>query len=295
VFVLGFFGLFVLGGLSGVTLASVPFDLQVHDSYYVVAHFHYVLFGGAVFPLIGGIYFWFPKMVGRMMDERLGMWNFWMLFIGFNVTFFPMHILGFEGMPRRVYTYPDNMGWNTLNLLSTAGALLLVIGGAMFVYNVLRSYKWGILASDNPWGAETLEWSVSSPPPVYNFLHIPIVEGRCALWDRSATPPVVTGIRSDIREVLLTDVMDAEPTNVTEFPEPSVWPFLCAVVTSAFFVGSIFTPWAVPISILPLAITLIGWFWPKKRDRDRLAEERGEADEKHPPAHRVAAMREARA
>jgi cytochrome c oxidase subunit 1 len=121
-FVVGFFAIFVLGGLSGVTLASVPFDLQVHDSYYVVAHFHYVLLGGAIFPLIGGIYFWFPKLVGRMMDDRLGKWNFWMLFIGFNVTFFPMHILGFEGMPRRVYTYPDNMGWNTLNLVASAGA-----------------------------------------------------------------------------------------------------------------------------------------------------------------------------
>jgi cytochrome c oxidase subunit 1 len=293
-FVLGFFAIFVLGGLSGVTLASVPFDLQVHDSYYVVAHFHYVLLGGAVFPLIGGIYFWFPKMVGRMMDDRLGKWNFWMLFIGFNVTFFPMHILGFEGMPRRVYTYPDNMGWNTLNLVASVGALLLVVGGAMFVYNVVRSYKWGILASDNPWGADTLEWSVSSPPPVYNFLHLPVVEGRSALWDRSPTPPVVIGIRSDVREVLMSDVMDAEPTSVTEYPEPSVWPFLCAVVTSAFFVGSIFTPWAVPVAILPLTITLIGWFWPKKRDRQQLAEERGEEHE-HPPTHRVAAMREARA
>jgi cytochrome c oxidase subunit 1 len=294
-FVVGFFAIFVLGGLSGVTLASVPFDLQVHDSYYVVAHFHYVLLGGAIFPLIGGIYFWFPKLVGRMMDDRLGKWNFWTLFIGFNVTFFPMHILGFEGMPRRVYTYPDNMGWNTLNLVSSMGALLLVIGGAMFVYNVVRSYKWGILASENPWGAETLEWSVSSPPPVYNFLHVPVVEGRCALWDRSAAPPVVTGIRSDVREVLLTDVMDAEPTNVTEYPDPSIWPFLCAVVTSAFFVGSIFTPWALPVAILPLAVTLIGWFWPKERDRERLAEERGEVGEEHPPAPRLRAVGEARA
>jgi cytochrome c oxidase subunit 1 len=294
-FVLGFLAIFVLGGLSGVTLASVPFDLQMHDTYYVVAHFHYVLLGGAVFPLIGGIYFWFPKLTGRMMDDRLGKWNFWILFIGFNVTFFPMHILGFEGMPRRVYTYPDNMGWNTLNLVSSLGALLLVIGGAMFVYNVVRSYAWGMVASDNPWGAETLEWSTSSPPPVYNFAHIPVVEGRSALWERSAVPPIVTGIRTDVREVLLTDVMDAEPTNVTEYPEPSIWPFASAVVTSAFFIGSIFTPWALPVAILPLAVTLIGWFWPKGRDWERLAEERGEEHDHHPPAHPVPQMGEARA
>jgi cytochrome c oxidase subunit 1 len=294
-FVLGFLAIFVLGGLSGVTLASVPFDLQVHDTYFVVAHFHYVLLGGAVFPLIGGIYFWFPKLTGRMMDDGLGKWNFWILFIGFNVTFFPMHILGFEGMPRRVYTYPDNMGWNTLNLVSSLGALLLVIGGAMFVYNVVRSYAWGMVASDNPWGAETLEWSTSSPPPAYNFAYIPVVEGRSALWERSAVPPIVTGIRTDVREVLLTDVMDAEPTNVTEYPDPSIWPFACAVVTSAFFIGSIFTPWALPAAILPLAVTLIGWFWPKSRDWERLAEERGEEHDHHPPAHPVPRIREARA
>jgi cytochrome c oxidase subunit 1 len=281
-FVLGFFAIFVLGGLSGVTLASVPFDLQAHDTYYVVAHFHYVLLGGAVFPLIGGIYFWFPKLTGRMMDDALGKLNFWLLFIGFNITFFPMHVLGLEGMPRRVYTYPDNMGWNTLNLVASAGALLLVLGGALFVYNVVRSYNWGLISSENPWGADTLEWSVSSPPPVYNFLHVPVVEGRCALWDRSADPPIVTGIRTDCREVLVTDVMDAEPVHKAEYPEPSIWPFLCAVVTSAFFVGSIFTPWALPISIIPLAVTLIGWFWPKKKEPRRQDE-------------RIAAMREARA
>jgi cytochrome c oxidase subunit 1 len=292
-FVIGFVVIFVLGGLSGITLASVPFDLQVHDSYYVVAHFHYVLLGGAVFPLIGGICFWYPKMTGRTMDEGLGKITFWTMFVGFNVTFFPMHILGFEGMPRRVYTYPDNMGWNTWNLVSSLGALLLVIGGALFVYNVVRSYRWGIVAADNPWGADTLEWSVSSPPPVYNFLYVPIVEGRSALWDRTPDAPVVTGLRSDVREVLLSDVMDAEPITVTEYPEPSLWPFACAVVTSAFFVGSIFTPWSVPAAVIPLAITLIGWFWPKKRDRERMNEE--QAEEGKTPASPLATMREVRA
>jgi cytochrome c oxidase subunit 1 len=263
-FVIGFFVTFILGGLSGVTLAVIPFDLQVHDTFYVVAHFHYVLIGGAVFPLLGGIYYWFPKMTGRMLDERLGRINFWVFFVGFNVTFFPMHQLGFQGMPRRVYTYPAELGWGTLNLVSTAGAFLLMLGGALFVFNAVRSYAAGRRAGDNPWDADTLEWGTSSPPPVYNFLHIPVVEGQNALWDRTDAAPVVTGIRSDCREVLVTDVMDAEPSCKDRFPEPSVWPFLCAVVTSLFFVASIFTPWSVPVFALPLAVTLIGWFWPKR-------------------------------
>ena len=281
-FVIGFIVIFVLGGLSGVTLASVPFDLQVHDTYYVVAHFHYVLLGGAVFPLIGGIYFWFPKMTGRMMDERLGKLNFAVLFVGFNITFFPMHILGFQGMPRRIYTYPAEMGWGTLNLVSTLGAVMLMLGGALFVYSVVRSYVAGAVAPDNPWHGDSLEWATSSPPPVYNFLYIPVVEGRNGLWDRSADAPVVTGLRSDRREVLVTDVMDAEPSNKCEFPEPTIWPFACAVVTSAFFVTSIFTPWALPIFAIPIAITLIGWFWPSGKERQQ--EEEDEREEKEDAA-----------
>jgi cytochrome c oxidase subunit I+III len=255
-----------------VMLAVIPFDLQVHDTFFVVAHFHYVLIGGAVFPLIGAIYYWFPKMAGRMLDERLGKINFWLLLIGFNVTFFPMHLLGFQGMPRRVYTYPAEMGWGAMNMLSTAGALLLVLGGVVFLFNLVRSYAHGTVATDNPWNADTLEWATSSPPPVYNFLEIPVVEGQNPLWDRTELAPVVTGIRTDCREVLVTDVMDAEPSNKTAFPEPSAWPFSCAVVTSAFFVASIFTPWAVPVFAVPIAITLIGWFWPK-RDKTRGGEE----------------------
>src|SRR5688572_17606045 len=264
-FVLGFIVIFVLGGLSGVTLASVPFNLQVHDTYYVVAHFHYVLLGGAMFPLIGGIYYWFPKITGRLMSDALGKVNFWVLFVGFNITFFPMHFLGFQGMPRRVYTYPAEMGWGTLNLISTVGAVLMVVGGGLFLYNAVRSYVAGPAAGDDPWGGDSLEWTIPSPPPVYNFLHIPVVEGRHAAWDRSTDPPVVTGIRTDCREVLVTDVLDAEPDNKVEFPKPTIWPFACAVVTSLFFIGSVFTPWAVPVAAVPLAVTLIGWFWPKDR------------------------------
>jgi cytochrome c oxidase subunit 1 len=160
------------------------------------------------------------------------------------------------------------MGWGPLNLLSTAGALLLIAGGALFVFNVVRSRVAGAVAGDDPWKGETLEWSTSSPPPVYNYLHLPVVEGRSAMWDRSDPAPVVTGLRTDCREVLITDVMDAAPAHAYELPKPSIWPFLCAVVTSAFFIGSIFTPWALPVAILPLTVTLIGWFWPKRPTSD---------------------------
>ena len=272
-FVIGFIVIFVLGGLSGVTLASVPLDLQVHDTFYVVAHFHYVLIGGAVFPLIGGLYYWYPKMTGRMYDERLGRWSFFMLFAGFNVTFFPMHQLGLMGMPRRVYTYPEAMGWTTLNVVSSAGALLLVAGGVMLLYNLLHSRRAGMIASDNPWNADSLEWATSSPPPVYNFAEIPVVEGRHALWDRSSDAPVVTGIRDDVREVLVTDVMDATPAHRDEFPDPSIWPFLAAVATGGLLLGLIFTPWAMVYGSLPVFVTLVGWFWPKKRAAHHVTEQ----------------------
>jgi cytochrome c oxidase subunit I+III len=271
-FVLGFLAIFVIGGLSGVTLASVPFDLQVHDTYYVVAHFHYVLIGGAVFPLIGGVYYWYPKMTGRMLDERLGRWNFWTLFVGFNVTFFPLHIVGMLGMPRRVYTYPADLGWTPYNLVSTLGAVMLMVGGALLIYNVVRSYRAGAVAGDNPWNADTLEWTTSSPPPSYNFLDLPVVQGRHPAWERSDASPVVTGVRTDKRQVLVTDVMDAHPVHLTDMPEPSIWPFLSAVVTGAWLFGSIFTPWAIVYGAIPTFIVLTGWFWPKRADREKQEE-----------------------
>src|SRR4051795_10412519 len=193
-FVLGFFFIFVIGGLSGVMVASVPIDTQVHDTYFVVAHFHYVLIGGAVFPLIGAVYYWFPKITGRLMSEGLGKWNFWLAFVGFNVAFFPMHILGLQGMPRRVYTYPSGIGWDALNLVSTVGAFLFAFSFVLLLWNMLRSARQGALAGDNPWDAESLEWATSSPPPPQNFTRIPVITGPSPMWENPDVLPAIAGM-----------------------------------------------------------------------------------------------------
>ncbi|TYL89126.1 cytochrome c oxidase subunit I [Bradyrhizobium rifense] len=261
-FVLGFIVVFVIGGLSGVMVASVPIDTQVHDTYFVVAHFHYVLIGGAVFPLIGAVYYWFPKISGRMLSERLGRWNFWLAFVGFNVAFFPMHFLGLMGMPRRVYTYIPDMGWDRLNLLSSCGAALFAVSFILLIANVVVSARRGALAGDNPWDASTLEWATTSPPPSYNFDRIPAVDHRDPLWSDTESIRVVAGLSAERREVLLTSLAEADPQVREASPEPSIWPLLTALATTVFFIGSIFTPWAVLWGTPPMAVALIGWFWP---------------------------------
>jgi cytochrome c oxidase subunit 1 len=267
-FVLGFFFIFVLGGMSGIMVASVPIDTQVHDTYFVVAHFHYVLIGGAVFPLLGGIYFWFPKFTGRMMSERLGRWHFWTAFIGFNLAFFPMHILGMQGMPRRVYTYQPEMGWGNLNLLVTFGALVFTVSFVVFLANVLMSRSSGAIAGDNPWDAGTLEWATSSPPPPYNFARIPFVTNREPLWAERNSLPVVTGLAVDSRQLVVSTVMEGRADLREGSPDPSLWPFLAAIAVTVLFIWSIFSPWAVVWGSIPVAITLIGWFWPKTMKED---------------------------
>jgi len=270
-YVLSFFVILIIGGLTGLMLASVSLDTQVHDSYFVVAHLHYVLMGGAVFPLFGAFYYWFPKFCGRMMSERLGRWSFWLMFIGFNVAFFPMHLLGLEGMPRRMYTYPAELGWGRLNLLATVGALTLALGIFLTLVNAIRSARAGELAGPDPWGAGTLEWLAESPPRMCNFPALPVVHGRDPLWQGvpEGEPNHVSGLAADVRELLLaTTVAAAKPDSRMMFPEPSPWPFLAAVATTVFFVGSIFTPWAVVWGPVIVAVTLVAWFWPNRKEAE---------------------------
>ncbi|HMI57627.1 MAG TPA: cbb3-type cytochrome c oxidase subunit I, partial [Gemmatimonadaceae bacterium] len=274
IFILGFITLFVIGGMTGVMIASVPFDLQVHDTYFIVAHFHYVLIGGAVFPLFGAFYYWFPKVTGRMLSERAGKWNFWLMFVGMNITFFPMHWLGFYGMPRRVYTYLASTGWAQLNLLASAGAVILALGVLVFVINVIVSIRAGAVAGDDPWEADTLEWATSSPPPSYDFLHLPVVQGRNALWNEGDEHQVCIGTSTERREVLVTHVLDAQPDNRESHPLDSIWPLAAAIAIGVFFITAIFTPLAVPIGGVLAIIAFIGWGWPSKEDAEIESDEK---------------------
>jgi cytochrome c oxidase subunit I+III len=268
-FIIGFIVTFVIGGLSGVMIASVPFDLQAHDTYFIVAHLHYVLLGGGLFPLFGAFYYWYPKITGRMMNEKLGKVNFWLFFIGVNVTFFPMHILGLEGMTRRIYTYLPETGWGPLNLLSSTGAVIIVISMITFLVNALSSLKRGAPAGDNPWGAASLEWATESPPPPYVFLHVPVCTSEHPLWEEADKRPVVTGLRTDIRENLYTTIMDAEPDHRHDSPEPSIWPLMAALATGVTFITAIFTVWGLVIGVILLFPACVMWGWPVKSEQSR--------------------------
>src|SRR6266576_3729239 len=244
-FALGFIAQFTIGGLSGVMHSIVPADTQQTDTYFVVAHFHYVLFGGLVFAIFGGFYYWFPKIFGKMLDERLGKWNFWLMVIGFNLTFFPMHFLGIEGEPRRTYTYPKGMGWDGLNLMATIGAFIIALSVLVFLVNVIVTLRKDEYCEEDPWDARTLEWATSSPPPEYNFAEIPVVTHRDEWWHRKYTeddegrlvklPPSPESTIPPRRD-------PNEPHNI-HMPSPSYWPFVLALGLPIIGYGFVFQYW----------------------------------------------------
>jgi cytochrome c oxidase subunit I len=268
--------LFVIGGVSGFMTASVPVDWQLTDTYFVVAHLHYVLIGINVFPVMGAAYFWFPKVTGRFLDERLGRWNFWTMFVGFNVAFLPMHLIGLLGMARRVYTYNAYPGWAMLNLITSAGSFLFAVGVLLFLVNVLKSLRVGARASQNPWDAPTLEWSAPSPPPAYNFAVIPTVASRHPLWEsRLGENRVLSTIDRGMlldsgKETIATSALDAVPDMILEMPQDSFAPLVLTAGLSALFVGLLLKTWTVvAIGALLSAAGLLTWLWPRRALRER--------------------------
>ena len=276
-FVLGFVFIFVLGGLTGVMVAVVPFDWQVHDSYFLVAHFHYVLIGGAVFPMLAGVYYWLPKFCGRMPSELLGQWSFWLTFIGFNLSFFPMHILGLLGMPRRVYTYSASLGLDSLNFLATIGAFVLAGGFLVFVFNVLYAVRYGMEAEENPWGGDTLEWALPSPPGYALYARLPAVSSRHPLWQRETLP--VTNRRTERviealdhrpegwRATILVDVITGQPQAIVRLATPSYMPFVAALGVVLLTVATIAKLFLlIPVGVLISVAALVVWLWPDRRE-----------------------------
>jgi cytochrome c oxidase subunit I+III len=287
-FSLGFLAIFLAGGITGVMVASMSFDVQVTDSYFVVAHFHYVLNGAVVFPIFAAIYHWFPKMIGRNLSDRLGRWSFWIMAIAFQFAFFPMHILGLLGMPRRIYTYEDGLGWTTLNVVISIGSVAFAVGVALTLVNVVRSWRRGSAAVPNPWGADTLEWATTSPPPEYNFAGLPVVASRHPLWDQQPLPLLIdseldgptdheaeTPTETDERQALLlrdltpagalerrspmADGLHGNPAGSLLVPEPTWLPFVVALGMLVLAVGALYQ--SLPVLVAGGAYGLVGLVW----------------------------------
>ena len=257
-FAIGFVAMFIIGGLSGVTHAIVPHTRQQTDTYYVVAHFHYVLFGGAIFGLFAGIYYWWPKMFGRLLSEKMGKVHFWLMFIGFNLTFGPMHVVGLQGMPRRTYTYPDGMGWNFWNMVETVGAVVIAVSVLVFLVNAIVTRKRGEIATGDPWDGRTLEWSMPSPPPEYNFKEVPLVTERDEWWHRKYAPsPEGEPVRVFAGGADSEDD-DDEGGHGIHLPSPSYFPLVAAAGLPIMGWGVVYAAWAVVVA--GGLVTLLGVF-----------------------------------
>ena len=277
-FALGWFLIFLLGGVTGVMLGVLPFNWQATDSYFIVAHFHYVLNGAVVFPIFGALYYWLPKMTGRLLDERMGKISFWVMFVGFNLAFFPMHVLGFLGMPRRVYTYSPGLGWETLNVVVTFGSFLFGLGTLITLVNFFYSRVRGEPAGGNPWNADGLEWSTpTSPPPECNFEAIPVAAGRHPLWDSERLEEAESGTDEATksmgppgaihRQTPIVTGLESEPEDTMEIPNPTYLPFVLALGLAVIFVGLLMKAALVGVLGLVVAATgMAGWLWRTEMD-----------------------------
>ncbi len=280
-FILGGFSTFIIGGLSGVMVALLPFDLQAHDSYFIVGHLHSVLIGGTLFPIAGAFYYFFPLVAGKALSEKLGRLAFWLMFVGFNVTFVPMHITGLLGMPRRVYTYPAGAGFDTLNLVSTIGAFVLAVGILVFVYDVLRPKGKQPYAERNPWNAGTLEWLAEMPDKPWGVRSIPEIDGRYPLWQQKNFVRDVDEGRFFLpdaeeqqRETLVTSPIDARIEHCLRVPGPTFLSLYAAIFVGGLFIFSTFHMWisALVCAVLALGV-ILAWLWtgtahiPEKKEK----------------------------
>ncbi|MCJ8520042.1 cytochrome c oxidase subunit I+III [Pseudorhizobium tarimense] len=265
--IFGFFFVFVIGGLTGVMLAMVPFDWQAHDTHFVVAHLHYVLVGGFVFPMLAAAYYWLPHITGRQPVQHLSPAAFWMIFIGFNVTFFMMHLTGLRGMPRRVYEYPPDTGWESLNFISSAGSFVMTMGFALVALDFILLFRFGRLYVRNPWKAGTLEWAMPTPPPSYNFASLPVIDRRADMLDPDVVGPELAGgkgllgfPRDGRMELLAVDMVSGAPEHVVRLPRQTFLPLWSAAATGCFFLSLLFKLyWATPFAFALVIFLFFLW------------------------------------